>query len=217
MRYATDDETNPRPATRRPDATIVGGMSDQPSADPAGAHGLGSMSLNGIAEDARAELSDRMTDVAQVARFSGPWTVSTRWRGGFRVDAVARGHTIQFDEPADLTARDSAPTPHEYLLSAVAACITDGMVLHATLAGIRLDDLRVTVRARFDNILRWAGLADQGNPGFHSLEIVAEVVADSSDEVLNTLWNKAVSGSPVAQTVTRPTSLVTQLKIAQQS
>ncbi|WLP92109.1 OsmC family protein [Gordonia sp. NB41Y] len=170
-------------------------------------------SINGIEVAARGELSARMADVSSVSRFSGPWTASTQWLGGFRVAATARGHTIDFDEPADLTGRDSAPTPHEYLLSAVAACITDGMVLHATLAGVQLSDLRVTVQARFDNILRWAGLVDQGNPGFHSLEIKGVVVAEADADVLDALWSRAVSGSPVAQTVARPTSLVTKLEV----
>ncbi|MEV5646865.1 OsmC family protein [Nocardia sp. NPDC052254] len=167
--------------------------------------------VNGIGFEHRAALAEQMRDPDRVGRFSGPWTATTTWRGGFRVDARVRSHTIAFDEPADLTGHDSAPTPHEYLLSAVGACITDGMVLHATLAGIEIRTLNVRVTGSFDNILRWAGLAEEGNPGFGALEISGTVAADAEPEQLIDLWNRAVSGSPVAQTVGRPTSIISHL------
>ncbi|WP_328396160.1 OsmC family protein [Nocardia sp. NBC_00416] len=173
----------------------------------------GEESLNGIPAEHRAALTERIRDSDRVAGFSGPWTATTRWRGGFRVDAEVRTHTVAFDEPADLTARDSAPTPHEYLLAAVGACITDGLVLHATLAGIGIRRLSVEVTGTFENILRWAELSPEGNPGFGGLEITGTLDADADPERLTALWNRALSGSPVAQTVGRPTSIVSRLTI----
>lgn len=173
--------------------------------------------LNGISAGHRAALAARIRDSDLVARFSGPWTAQTQWRGGFRVEARARTHTVVFDEPADLTAEDSAPTPHEYLLSAVGACVTDGVVLHATMAGIRIRRLSVTVTGTFENILRWAELADEGNPGFGALEISGDLDADADRDTLTALWNRAIAGSPVAQTVSRPTSIVSRLTVTPQN
>lgn len=170
-------------------------------------------SLNGISAAHRRELSARLGDRERVSTFSGPWEVETVWRGGFRVDAQARGHTIEFDEPADLTAKDSAPTPHEYVLSAVAACITDGVVLHATTQGIRIDDLEVRVTGTFENILRWAGLASTGNPGFGALQVSGRISGDADASTLTELWNRAIAGSPVAQTISRPTAITSQLHV----
>jgi uncharacterized OsmC-like protein len=173
----------------------------------------GEDSLNGIRADHRRELLARLSDRDRVSRFSGPWNVRTTWRGGFRVDATARGHHIEFDEPADLTARDSAPTPHEYVLAAVAACVTDGVVLHATAAGIRIRHLEIDVNGTFENILKWAGLVADGNPGFGGLEIVGSITADADESTVAELWDRAIAGSPVAQTISRPTAISSRLTV----
>ncbi|MGO3327419.1 OsmC family protein [Gordonia sp. (in: high G+C Gram-positive bacteria)] len=170
-------------------------------------------SLNGISAAHRDELSARLKDRERVSTFSGPWEVEATWRGGFRVGAKARSHAIEFDEPADLTAQDSSPTPHEYVLSAVAACITDGVILHATTRGIRIDNLEVRVTGTFENILLWAGLATDGNPGFGSLQVSGRISGNADTSTLTELWNRAISGSPVAQTISRPTTITSHLRV----
>ena len=50
------------------------------------------------------------------------------------------------------------------LLSAIGSCMTVGFVVNATQQGVRIHDLEVAVEGYFDNIRKWAGVEDEGNP-----------------------------------------------------
>lgn len=173
----------------------------------------GGKELNGIAERERAELQRKMGDVEQVKEFSGPWTARVSWRGGFSAQSQVRRHTIEFDEPAGLEAGDSAASAHEYLLSALGACLITGFVLHATTERVRLDSIELTLTGSFDNILRWAGLSRTGNPGYRSIEVSALVGGDADEDQLRNLWDRAVAGSPVMHTITNPTPVFTVMQV----
>jgi uncharacterized OsmC-like protein len=169
--------------------------------------------LNGIAERERAELQRKLGDVEQVKEFSGPWTARVTWRGGFAAQSKVRRHTIEFDEPAAMEADDSAASAHEYLLSALGACLITGFVLHATTERVRLDSVELSLTGSFDNILRWAGLSATGNPGYRSIQVTAQISGDADEDQLRNLWDRAVAGSPVMQTITNPTPVFTVMQV----
>jgi uncharacterized OsmC-like protein len=173
----------------------------------------GGRELNGIAERERAELQRKLGDVEQVKEFSGPWTANVTWRSGFAAESRVRKHTIEFDEPAGLEAGDSAASAHEYLLSALGACLITGFVLHATTERVQLASVELTLTGSFDNILRWAGLSKTGNPGYRSIEVTARVSGDADEDRLRNLWDRAVAGSPVLQTITNPTPVFTIMQV----
>ncbi|MEK8174387.1 hypothetical protein NKH77_51495 [Streptomyces sp. M19] len=119
--------------------------------------------VNGIAPDKQLLLKGQLSDARRVRDFSGPWTAQTRWVAGFRTEARVRGHIIGFDEPADLAAEDTAPTPTS--TSSPPGRLPDRRSRHARHGpGIRLHTLRIDLSGTFDSILRWAGLSDSGNP-----------------------------------------------------
>jgi hypothetical protein len=59
----------------------------------------------------------------------------------------------------------------------------------------------------FDNIRKWAGVEDSGNPGYGGITAKAFVSADADASVLQEIWDLAVEGSPVTQTVKRGTTV----------
>ena len=83
-----------------------------------------------------------------------------------RARAYMRNHQVDMDEPGDLTATDVAASAHEQLLSAIGSCMTVGFVVNATKQGVRIHDLEIAVEGYFDNIRKWAGVEDEGNPGY---------------------------------------------------
>jgi uncharacterized OsmC-like protein len=171
--------------------------------------------LNGISAERRSMLRETLSDARTMGSFSGPWTSTVQWAGGFRTNARTRGHAIAFDEPGDLVAGDSAATPHEYVLSAIGACLVAGVVLHATLREVRLTSIEIAVSGTFDNLLRWAGLSEGGNPGYRSIEVRARIAGPAGDDVIRDIWERALDGSPVAQTISQPTAVVAVLDIGQ--
>jgi uncharacterized OsmC-like protein len=125
-----------------------------------------------------------------------------------------RTHTVEMDEPQDLDATDRAASAHEQLLSAVGSCLTVGFVLNATKRGIKIHDLEVVLEGHFDNILKWAGISQAGNPGYRSITAKVFVKADADEAALKEIWRLAVDGSPVTQSVAKETKIVPEFQMA---
>ena len=145
--------------------------------------------------------------------FSGPWRSRVVWGGGFKAKAHTRTHTVELDEPADLDTQDTGASAHEHLLSAVGSCIMVGFVLNATRQGVKINNLEIAVEGHFDNILKWAGLDDEANPGYGGVDVKVYAQADADEATLREIFQKAVDGSPVAQSVSRPTPIRAELEI----
>ena len=168
--------------------------------------------LNGLHPEALEAVVESLKDANNLKEFSGPWRSRVTWDGGFRAKAHMRTHTIDFDEPAGLDTNDTAASAHELLLSAAGACMTVGFILNATRQGIRVRNFEVAVEGNFDNILKWADLDDSGNPGYGSIRAKAFVQADADEATLRALWEKAVAGSPVTQTISHATPVETDFE-----
>jgi len=143
---------------------------------------------------------------------SGPWRSRVRWQGGFRAKAYMRNHTVDMDEPADLDATDLAASAHEQILSAIGSCMTVGFVLNATKQGIKIHDLEIALESNFEDIRKWAGVTDSGNPGYGDISAKIFVKADADEATLREIWRLAVEGSPVTQTVVRSVNLHTDFE-----
>ena len=46
------------------------------------------------------------------------------------------------------------------------ACMTVGFILNATRQEIRVRNLEISLEGNFENILKWADLEADGNPGY---------------------------------------------------
>jgi uncharacterized OsmC-like protein len=169
--------------------------------------------LNGIRVAKFQAILDSLRDDPQVLKaVSGPWKSRVVWQGGLRAKAYMRKHVVEMDEPEGLDAGDVAASAHEQLLSAVGSCMTVGFVINATKRGIKIHDMEIALEGNFENILRWAGHSTTGNPGYPSIKAKLFVKADADEAALREVWRLAVEGSPVTQTVARPTEIVTEFE-----
>jgi uncharacterized OsmC-like protein len=169
--------------------------------------------LNGLHPDALEAVIESLKDADNLKAFSGPWRSRVSWAGGFRAKAHMRSHTVEFDEPEGLDTQDTAASAHELLLSAVGACLTVGFILNATRQGIRVRNLEISLEGNFENILKWADLDVDGNPAYGGIKAKLYVQADADEATLRALWEKAVAGSPVTQTVARATRVETDFEV----
>jgi uncharacterized OsmC-like protein len=117
------------------------------------------------------------------------------------------------DEPGDLTATDVAASAHEQVLSAMGSCMTVGFIVNATKRGVKVQDLEITVEGYFDNIRKWAGVEDSGNPGYGKISAKAFVRADADEATLRDIWRLAVEGSPVTQTIRHSNEVETDFEV----
>lgn len=169
--------------------------------------------LNGLRPQKIKEILESMKQAEVCQAVSGPWKSRVAWQGGFRAKAYMRNHAVEMDEPGALDATDLAASAHEQLLSAIGACMTVGFVLNATKRGVKIHDMEIALEGHFDNILKWAGLDDKGNPGYRGIKAKLFVRADADEATLREIWKAAVDGSPVTQSVVRGTPVTTEFQM----
>jgi uncharacterized OsmC-like protein len=169
--------------------------------------------LNGLrVEKINSILNSMRDDKEFLGAVTGPWKSRVVWQGGFKAKAYMRKHMVELDEPEGLDAADSAASAHEQLLSAVGSCLTVGYVLNATRRGVKIHDLEIALEGNFENILKWSGHNQAGNPGYPSIKAKCFVRADADEKTLREIWQAAVDVSPVTQTVARPTQIITEFE-----
>ena len=106
-------------------------------------------------------------------------------------------------EPPVLLGANEGANPVEFLLHALAGCVTTTTVLHAAARGIRIESIstRMSGRIYLQGLL---GLDPAVSPGYESIDIDMKIEADCSDEELEDLLGFARNHSPVCNTVCRP-------------
>ena len=73
--------------------------------------------------------------------------VTATWRGGFRADVEARGHTVAVDEPVDAGGGDEGFMPTELFCAALASCFCLAIGHVARKRSLEVPGLTVTVRS----------------------------------------------------------------------
>ena len=118
---------------------------------------------------------------------------------------LALGGAFEFTngEPPVLLGANEGANPVEFLLHALAGCVTTTTVLHAAARGIRIKRLATELVGRID--LQGLLALDETVPaGYRAVDIKMDIEADCSDEELDELLSFARDHSPVCNTVCRP-------------
>jgi uncharacterized OsmC-like protein len=100
------------------------------------------------------------------------------------------------DHPAVLVGGDHGPTPVEFLLHAIAACLTAGLANIAAARGITLRRVSSTVEGDID-LLGILGLSDRVRNGYRQIRVRFEVDGDASPEELAALVERSRARSAV--------------------
>jgi uncharacterized OsmC-like protein len=115
---------------------------------------------------------------------------------------------LDADHPNVLVGSDNAPTPVEFLLHAIAACLTAGI---ANIAAARKVDLtKVTSTVEGDiNLLGLLGLSDGSvRNGYQQIKVTFHIEGDADDATLRGIVEQSRRRSAVYDALTNPTSVV---------
>jgi len=139
------------------------------------------------------------------------WRSRVEWQGGFRNEFRSREHApFAADEPALLGGTDSAPNPAELLLGAVGTCLSIGYALNAAARGIDLEQLDLELEGDID-LGVFAGVAQEGNPGYSNIRIRANIKSDASPEAIQALHEHVVRTSPICSTVAQSVNVTAEV------
>lgn len=86
-------------------------------------------------------------------------------------------------EPPVLLGTDTGPNPVEYVLHALAGCLTTTMVYHAAARGIRIEAVHSELEGDLD-IRGFLGLSDKVRKGYHDVRVRMRVKSDATPEQL---------------------------------
>ena len=124
---------------------------------------------------------------------------------GVGTEDESRNSAFEFTngEPPVLLGNNEGANPVEFLLHALAGCVTTTTVLHATARGIRIDSLSTKLVGTMD-LKGLLALDDSAPIGYKEIRIEMDIKADCTDAELDDLLAFAQDHSPVCNTVCRP-------------
>jgi len=110
---------------------------------------------------------------------------------------------LHADEPPILAGSDQGANPAEYLLSSLAACVTTGIVAHAAVRGINIEELESQIEGDID-LNGFLGLSEDAPRGFTNIRARFKVKSNVDD--VETLRN-LIEYSPVYATLIHGTNV----------
>jgi uncharacterized OsmC-like protein len=115
--------------------------------------------------------------------------------------------TFHTDHPAVLVGGGAGPTAVEYLLHAIAACLTSGVGNIAAARGVTLHRVSSTVEGDID-LLGMLGLSDTVRNGYQQIRVHFEIEGDAPPETLAALVEQSRTRSPVYDVLANGTEVV---------
>jgi uncharacterized OsmC-like protein len=171
--------------------------------------------INGLDLDAMTATVQALQADPQLAMFQ--FRAHNRWIDGgenrstikdfYGAGAEDRSRSRPFEftngEPPVLLGHNEGANPVEFLLHALAGCVTTTTVLHAAARGIRIESIATELEGDID-LQGLLGLDDAVPAGYRGIRVKMDIRADCSDAELDDLLHFAQQHSPVCNTVCRP-------------
>lgn len=107
------------------------------------------------------------------------------------------------DGPAALVGEARGANPVEFILKALAGCLTTSLVYHAAAQGIRIDEVESHLEGDLD-LQGFFGLRDDVRNGYENLRVTFRVKADAPEEKIRELCDLAQRRSPVLDMIANP-------------
>jgi uncharacterized OsmC-like protein len=136
------------------------------------------------------------------------WVASTHslstidsFRGAGGEHMHRKAFTYDADHPAVLVGADQGPTPVEFLLSALGACIIAGIGNISAVRGITLTEVEATLEGDI-NLLGIFGMSDTVRNGYNGIRAHFAIKGDAPPEKLREIVEQARARSAVFDVLT---------------
>ncbi|HSN81032.1 MAG TPA: OsmC family protein [Polyangiales bacterium] len=168
--------------------------------------------LNGVDVPTLFATINAVAEQPELAKFqfraSNEWIKGTHSRSRIEGYSGAGGEHAQTgdfeydgDHPPVLCGAGNAPTPVEFLLHALAACITAGIGNVAAARGITLESVETHVEGDID-LRGLLGISDQVRNGYQGIRLAFKVKGDADAETLRKVVSQSTARSAVYDVLT---------------
>ena len=114
------------------------------------------------------------------------------------------GHQILLGE-------DQSPNPVEYVLHALAGCLTTTLVYHAAARGHKITEVESTLEGNLD-LHGFLGMDENVRSGYNDIRITMKVKGDLTEQQLQEMIQVAQARSPVYDMVTSPVPVTIEMQ-----
>ena len=128
-------------------------------------------------------------------------TIRQFYGAGQEDESRAAEFTLDAGEPAILLGTDTGPNPAEYLLHALAACLTTTLVYVAAARGVHLTEVESTLEGDMD-VQGALGLSPEYRNGFERIRVSFRIDGDAPASKLREVVERAQQRSAVFDMVT---------------
>ena len=167
--------------------------------------------INGVNVDKLGQTVEAVQQDAGLATFR--FRAANRWidgghnrstiqsfYGAGREDTVrTQPFTLDADEPPVLLGEDHGANPVEYVLHALAACLTTSLIYHAAARSIRIESVESELEGDLD-LRGFLGLSEKVRKGYQQIRVHFTIKSDASAEQLRAL----TTFSPVHDIISNP-------------
>jgi uncharacterized OsmC-like protein len=178
--------------------------------------------VNGVNVDELFKTIDAVKKAPVIATFK--FSAGNQWiEGGHNRTAIRNFYgtleehqrrqpfVLDADEPPVLLGEDRAPNPVEYLLTALAGCVTSSIVYHAAAKGIKINSMESRLEGDID-LQGFLGLRDDVPKGYKEIRMYFKIDADAPPGKLEEILQLGPTYSPVFDTITRAVPVKVQLE-----
>jgi uncharacterized OsmC-like protein len=180
--------------------------------------------LNGVDTPALFATINAVKEQPELAKFT--FRASNRWLSG--THSRARGEmfsgagadhlhetpvVLEADHPKVLVGRGQGPTPIEFLLYGLAACLTAGIANVAAARGVKLTEVESTVEGNID-LLGILGLSDQVRNGYQRIRIAFRIKGDAPAATLQQIVEQSKARSAVYDVLANGTAVDVEVAAA---
>jgi len=176
--------------------------------------------VNGVNVDQLFGVMDAIKENPKVADFK--FRAENKWvNGGYSRSTVKdfygacetqtrSGFTLEAAEHPVLLGEDQGPNPVEYVLHALAGCLTTSLVYHAAARGYKITEVESTLEGELD-LHGFLGMDDDVRNGYENIRVTFKVKGDVPEEQLEELVQIAQARSPVYDIVSHPVRVSVQM------
>ena len=180
------------------------------------------VAMNGIDTPNLLATINVVGEKPELARFQ--FRASSRWISGTHSQSTMHGffgaggehnHVAPYkasgDHPAVLCGADAGPTPVEWLLHALASCITAGIANVAAARGIKLNKVESKIEGDID-LRGILGLSKDVRNGYQGIKVTFEIDGDAPPDQLERIVMQSKARSAVFDVLTNGVPVTVDVK-----
>ncbi len=176
---------------------------------------------NGVNVEALLGAREALTAAPEGAKFQ--WRASCKWMKGTYSHSTVEGYfglgeeqhhvkefTFDADHPETFASEDIGAAPVEYVLVALASCLTAGVAAVAQHRGIQLHSVTATLEGGMD-IQGILGIDSDIRNGFDGIKVTYAIDADADRDDIEALVAQSQKRSAVYDIIANPTNITVEV------